>query len=623
MSDINLTVSDTTEPARSPHTLLLIENDPREADLVRFHLGNGSPELFTIVAVTSLAAAAQFLKEKPVDGVVVDLNLPDVRAIDVIHWARGVSNRAAVVLCSGTDDDQLQLLAYKEGIKEFVRKDRSQLPFLTHNILFAMERFRASRLREQLLKVVGQNPDAMVVTNTAGRVYFVNDAAVRLFQRSRKEMLESTIRFPIKEAELEEFEIVRKDGKRCAEIHLVSIEWDDRPALLATLRDVTDHRRISNRVREKQKLEAIGLLAGGIAHDFNNILTIILGNAQLAQVDVPKSHPIQALLRENVDAATRGASLVRQILAFSRPEDTVLTNCSLENIIHDSIRLLSSTLAGNINVVLHIEPNLPPTRANIAQMQQVIVNLCTNAAYAMREKGGTLELNLTIAPVEELMTFAATELVAARYARIDVKDTGIGMDRNTLERIFEPFFTTKPQGEGSGLGLAVVHGIVRSHGGMIAAFSEPGAGSVFRVYLPCVHGDAKSSMEMHVTHRGNGQHILCVDDEAAIATLLSRLLERLGYRVTTFTNPRAALEAYQEDPRAFDAVVTDLSMPGIDGPALVRELRALTSDLPIVMMTGFLQPEELGRARDLGVGALLLKPDSLQELGEVLHKLLR
>ncbi|HEX9783300.1 MAG TPA: PAS domain-containing protein [Opitutaceae bacterium] len=292
MSDINLTVSDTTEPARSPHTLLLIENDPREADLVRFHLGNGSPELFTIVDVTSLAAAAQFLKEKPVDAVVVDLNLPDVRAIDVIHWARGVSNRAAVVLCSGTDDDQLQLLAYKEGIKEFVRKDRSQLPFLTHNILFAMERFRASRLREQLLKVVGQNPDAMVVTNTAGRVYFVNDAAVRLFQRSRKEMLESTIRFPIKEAELEEFEIVRKDGKRCAEIHLVSIEWDDRPALLATLRDVTDHRRISNRVREKQKLEAIGLLAGGIAHDFNNIFTIILGNAQLAQVDVLKSHLI-------------------------------------------------------------------------------------------------------------------------------------------------------------------------------------------------------------------------------------------------------------------------------------------------------------------------------------------
>jgi nitrogen-specific signal transduction histidine kinase len=341
-------------------------------------------------------------------------------------------------------------------------------------------------------------------------------------------------------------------------------------------------------LRQAQKMEAIGTLAGGIAHDFNNLLTTMLGNLELARLEVEPGHAVLANLDAVDTAARRATDLVRQILTFSRKQPPRRAAIALAPVIADSVRLLRASLPAAIAIELHLEDEAPLVLADATQIHQVVMNLCTNAWQAMRNERGRIAIWLDGVEVPAPIR-GHERLTPARFARIRVQDTGEGMDAHTLERIFEPFFTTKSAGRGSGLGLSVAHGIVKEHGGTITARSQAGEGSVFEVLIPAtdapateVTGELASASPLF----GYGR-VLYVDDEMALAAAVSRMVESLGYRVTVCHSGDEAIARVRENPQAFDVVLTDLSMPGLSGIDVARELMRLRPGLPVILTSGY------------------------------------
>ena len=395
-----------------------------------------------------------------------------------------------------------------------------------------------------------------------------------------------------------------------------------RPLVLETNRDITDRKRGEESLRRSQKMEALGTLAGGIAHDFNNLLLAISGNTNLAAADLSADHPVQEQLAEIAKASARAADLVRRILAFTRQSEPRRIVVQLEPVIREALQLLRSTLPAMIEIRTDFAHNIPAVAVDPTQVHQIIMNLLTNAAYAIGDRGGSIAVALDALSVAGELAATSTDLHEGRYARLTVRDSGCGMDRATLERIFDPFFTTKPPGQGTGLGLSAVHGIVRSYGGAITVQSEPRAGATFRVYLPAVEetvADARTVRRKSSPERS--ERVLYVDDEEALVLLVTRALRRRGYRVTGFSDPSRALEWFRSEPRAVDVAVADLSMPGMSGFDLARALRQLRPDLPIVMTSGYLRPEDQDVAARIGIRDLILKPNTVEALGEVLDRL--
>jgi PAS domain S-box-containing protein len=380
---------------------------------------------------------------------------------------------------------------------------------------------------------------------------------------------------------------------------------------IASVRDITERRELAGQLQQSQKMQAIGTLAGGIAHDFNNILSVILGYTGL----VLDEQGLDGEARENLEtvlqAGRRARDLVDQILTFSRRSERVKLPVALRPTVEEVLKLMRSTLPATVDIRTEFAIDGNRVLADSSQIHQVMMNLCTNAGQAMAGAGGTLTVGLRSMPLDDL---SAQRLGVApgRYLSMSVRDTGKGMDRATLERVFEPFFTTKERGEGTGLGLSVVHGIVADHGGAIAVDSSPGVGSVFEVYLPELvdpHGASTVATDRAdaVAARGSGR-ILFVDDETAVVRMAEKVLRRLGYDVVGTDDSRRALATFREDPGGFDLVVTDNTMPGLAGEGLIRELRAIRADVPIVMCTGYASGPSAERIRDLRVDGFIEKP---------------
>jgi PAS domain S-box-containing protein len=374
---------------------------------------------------------------------------------------------------------------------------------------------------------------------------------------------------------------------------------------------------------QAQKMEAIGTLAGGIAHDFNNILAAIIGNLELARGDVALGRPVQQRLDNILAASQRARDLVRQILAFSRQQDSARSVVRLEPLVHEVASLLRASLPATVTMEVRIDPASPPVRVDTSQMHQVLMNLCTNAWQALPGQRGRLMIalapvDLDAAQVRDLPGFAP-----GRHLRLSVSDTGTGMDAATQARIFEPFFTTKPTGQGTGLGLAVVHGIVQAHGGAIVVASQVGTGTTFHVYLPAATAPPSARAGAAVPPRGHGEHILFVDDEPALVALGSDLLGDLGYRVTGCTSAQAALAALRGEPDDVDLVISDLTMPEMSGIDLARAMLGLRPDLPIILATGYSGALTLEQAQACGVRTLLIKPTVLEILAAAVHDGLR
>ena len=385
-----------------------------------------------------------------------------------------------------------------------------------------------------------------------------------------------------------------------------------------------ERRQLAEQFQQMQKLEALGTLAGGIAHDFNNILGAIIGYAELAKIQVGEDAAANEFLDAVLDGSRRAVELVRQILAFSRQESQKRMLVQLRHVVTAPLKLLRATIPPDIEFDLAMEHSLPPVLADPMQVHQMLMNLGNNAWYAMKDGPGRLTVRLENFFADAKLASAHPGLRAGPYVRLSVTDTGCGMDAATMERIFDPFFTTKPPGEGSGLGLAVVHGLMQAHDGAVTVDSQLGQGTTFHLYFP-VHDleVASPSQTADTVPKGHGERILLVDDEKPLTLLGQSALKDLGYAVTAASNAMEALELLRDNPDAFDLVITDLTMPGLTGFDFARQLLKAKPGLPIILMTGYSASLTAERVRALGLRELLLKPFSLASLGLAVHRALQ
>ncbi len=389
----------------------------------------------------------------------------------------------------------------------------------------------------------------------------------------------------------------------------------------AVSRDVTGEAKLQQQIRQRQKLEAIGTLAGGIAHDFNNILAAIIGFAQVTLDDTPKGSQQRERMQHILKAGLRGRDLVKQILTFSQQAEQERKPIQLAPVISESLKLLRGSLPAGIDLRQGIRSKAWVS-GDPSQLRQMVMNLSTNAAHAMREKGGVLTVNLADAGFASRTRASHPEMKPGRYAKLTVSDTGCGIEKGIIERIFDPFFTTKQAGVGVGLGLSIVHGIVKSHDGLIVVTSEPGMGSTFTVFLPAVKGRRVTNAKVDTSKTRGQEQVLFVDDEYVLVEMGKEVLERLGYKVTAETDGMRALELFRQYPDRFDVVITDQVMPQITGLELAREMIAIKPDIPVILCTGFSESVNADSASAAGVDAFLMKPLTRQEMAETIHRVL-
>jgi PAS domain S-box-containing protein len=500
----------------------------------------------------------------------------------------------------------------------------------------------ALRISEEKYRLVAENANEGIFIIQDEQYKFVNQYGIRLFESTREKILSSSvgefnhpddlemildrIRSRLAGRRLDDFvqhRIVDTRGNvKWVETRGALTMWEGRSATIAFALDITERKNLESQLRHAQKMEAVGTLAGGIAHDFNNILGIILGNIDLALEDVPEWNPARYNLEEVRKASLRAKDLVRQILSFSRKAEVEQKPLKMAPIVGECLTLLRSSIPTRIEIRKHLDARADTIRGDSTQIHQVLINLCANAAHAMGEKGGVLEVFLENESMEEARVVSSGELKTGSYLRLTVRDTGHGMEPRVLERIFDPYFTTKQPGEGTGMGLAVVHGIVKSHGGAILVESDPGRGSAFHLFFPVVEMQAAPEPPKPLPLAGGSERILVVDDEKSLAVLLKSILERLGYQAVAETSPVEALKDFQQEPGLFDLVITDMTMPQMTGSELVARLMEIRPDIPVILCTGYSEGIDEARAAGLGIRAFLLKPLMLRKLAETVRRVL-
>ncbi|MEW6347544.1 MAG: PAS domain S-box protein [Thermodesulfobacteriota bacterium] len=424
-----------------------------------------------------------------------------------------------------------------------------------------------------------------------------------------------------------DYEVIRQDGARRTVELSVSLAAEPRTTptvFYGIARDVTERKAMERHVFHLEKMQAIGTLAGGIAHDFNNILYAVMGFTELAMDEIPSGSSCHENLSHVMNAGKRAKDLVSQILAFSRQDDAKKKPVDVKAVVKESLKFLRSSIPTTIEMHSHIDGRVGNVLGDATQIHQVVMNLCTNARQAIGGNGGRLEVRLEEIEFETPVTREHTALSPGRYVKISVQDSGPGIPPQVMSRIFEPYFTTKPKGQGTGLGLSVVHGIVRSHGGAIEVASERGKGTVFRVYLPALDVSALVRDEHEARDpAGENQRVLFIDDERPIVEMGKRLLERLGYQVTTRSSGLEALELVRTKPHHFDLVITDITMPSLTGLELARGIRKVRPDIPIILCTGFSELVSDAVLRDIGIQGILMKPILRNEMARAIHEALK
>ncbi len=410
------------------------------------------------------------------------------------------------------------------------------------------------------------------------------------------------------------------DGKQ----GLMTFDWRLMPegdghgrinSVITISRDITLRKNLEERIQTAQRLESIGTLAGGIAHDFNNNLGAILGYTEMALAELSEDSRCAYYLKNVLKAGEKAGELVNQILTFSRREDQELRPLKLSSVIKEAVKLLRPALPSFIEIKTEIEATGETVLADLTRMHQMIMNVCTNAAHAMREKGGILSIGLRREHVRpEINDPKHRELREGDYLVLTVKDTGHGIEKTVLPKIFDPFFTANSPGEGSGMGLAVTHGIVKNHDGVIWAESTPGRGTIFYIYLPLLEkNEPPVNAEAPSPPCGNGR-ILCVDDDEALAEVAGLMLTRLGYEVVTAASSSEALDIFKSSPQEFDLVLTDMTMPEMTGLALAMEIMNMKPDFPVVLATGFSELVDKREALETGIKDVVMKPYTTSEL---------
>ncbi|WP_163339791.1 PocR ligand-binding domain-containing protein [Desulfopila sp. IMCC35008] len=422
-----------------------------------------------------------------------------------------------------------------------------------------------------------------------------------------------------------EFRIINKSGYELwVQISAALTIWEGRPATINLLRDISEQRRLEEQLRQSQKMESIGTLAGGIAHDFNNILGAILGYAEMVQEGCPAGSAMRNDIDRVVEASHRAKELVKQILAFSRQAESEERVVQPALIVKEAMKMLRASLPRTIDIQQEIAPEVGLVLADPIQIHQVITNLGTNAFHAMEETGGTLNISLKNREFTPVDLVSEPYVQPGHFVEISVGDSGPGIAPEIMDKIFDPFFTTKEVGQGTGMGLAIIHGIAKKSGGFVSCKSSPGEGTIFNVYLP-VHAVAAPSIAERTSFeliQTGVERILFIDDEEMLAEMGKTMLERLGYRVTVETNSIEALKTIQDQPDRFDLVITDQTMPGMTGSDLARRILQIRPDLPIILCTGFSNQVSEEKARIYGIKGFAMKPLAKKDLAVLVRKVL-
>ena len=393
--------------------------------------------------------------------------------------------------------------------------------------------------------------------------------------------------------------------------------------------DITDRmqakeekRRLEDQLQQAQKMEAIGTLAGGIAHDFNNILSVIIGYTELILMNGNVDSEVKENLAEIFNASKHARDMVKQILAFSRQSKNERKPIQARHIVKEALKMLRASLPTTIKIKQNLERSSDVIEADPTQFHQVLMNLCTNAAHAMHEKDGVLEISLSNINWDQHAADKPSELEPGPYLKLSVSDTGHGIDPKARDRIFEPYYTTKEKGEGTGLGLAVVQGIIKAHNGAVALESKIGQGSTFHVYLPIIQRDVNTDEVVSTPLPMGQERILFVDDEQPLVEIGKQMLERLGYDVAASTSSIEALELFKAQPNRFDLVITDIVMPNMTGEMLAEKLMDIRADIPVIFCTGYSEKFTRQNASDMGARSFLMKPLLMQDLANTVRQAL-
>jgi PAS domain S-box-containing protein len=498
---------------------------------------------------------------------------------------------------------------------------------------------RESESRFRTLFDLSPQPVAVVEMET-GRLIDVNDKYCELMQYDKTELIgRNTIDLGLlskadrdlyldrmrRTGEVWDMEIdyTVKDGSVINILvfsKLIRISGQD--LTVTVLFDITERKWLESQLQQAHKMEAVGTLAGGIAHDFNNILGIIIGNAELAIDDVPEWNPARHNLEEVRKACIRARDVVRQILTFSRQASPQLKPVKITPIITESLNLIRSSIPSTIEIRQNISNERDTVNANPTQINQILLNLCANAAHAMEEKGGIIEVDLENVILHEESAIPSPELDPGVYVKLTVRDTGHGISPESLDRIFDPYFTTKAVGKGTGMGLAVAHASVKNHGGVITVASKIDEGTTFQVFFPVYDIEVETDIETDEKLPKGNERILLVDDEEGMVETIRLLLERLGYAVTDRAGSVEALKEFRNNPKAYDLVVTDMTMPHMTGDQLAKEILGIRPDIPVILCTGFSERINNQVAKDMGIRELLIKPIMLGKLANTIRRVL-
>jgi PAS domain S-box-containing protein len=520
-------------------------------------------------------------------------------------------------------------------------------------------RHRTADLKETMLALkeseekyrllVEHQTDLLVKVDREGRFQFVSPSYCRMFSKTEEELLgkafmplvhpddrETTekemenLYHPPHTAYIEQRAMTKDGWTWLAWLDTAVLdEKGDVTEIIGLGRDITDRKQVEmekaklqSQLQQSQKMESIGTLAGGIAHDFNNILGIILGNAELAMDDVPEWNPARKNLDEVRKACMRAKDVVRQILSFSRKSEIEQKSINIASVVVESLKLSRASIPTSIEIRQNIANDVDDVLGDPTQIHQIMINLCTNAAHAMENDGGILEVTLENTEIDEDTASQYPELNPGPHVHLGVSDTGDGIKPEVVGRVFDPYFTTKDVGKGTGMGLAVVHGIVKSHHGSILVESEPGKGTTFKILFPAVKekvGDEPKEAQELPT--GN-ERILFVDDEESMVNLNQQRLERLGYKVIGETDPSEALEFFRTNPDQIDLIISDMTMPHMTGDKLAQEILNIRSDMPIILCTGYSKRMSEDRAQEIGIRKYIEKPIEMANLARSIREVL-
>lgn len=641
--------------ASKPVRVLLIEDNPDDAFLLQTNLKALKEKEFLLRHGTDLASGLKLLREEKPDIILLDLELPDSSGLDTVRRVQLEASTIPIVVLSAMQEELLAIRSVQLGAQDYVVKGSMNSEMLSRVIRYAMERKRVS----EELRQADERNEQVLTAITSILIWVDSDGIVRHWNRYAESVFgipaAQVLNNPFSDSPIpwdtkKVMETISECLKGCEPIRLDDIPFqytDGQEGFLGITinpicpesggpagfllfgADVTQKRRqdaerqkLEEHVRQMQKMESLGTLAGGIAHDFKNILGPILGYTEMMLRSKNRDSKEQERLEKVLKSAHRAKGLIDQILAFSRKGVEKKTVISLNDVVEETMNFLKEVVPSNIELETKYQTNHATILADPTHIHQVIMNLCSNASYAMRERGGKLSVMVDSVALDGDIIKKHTHLVQGEYIKLTVRDTGIGISPEIIARIFDPFFTTKPASEGSGMGLAAVHGIVIKHGGAVEVQSVVGEGSAFDLYFPKAKSEAGVRvLETKEVMKGTGR-ILVVDDDQELIDMMADMLESIGYQVAKTANSIDALNMFSENPNGFDLAILDQIMPQMLGTKLATEIIHIRPQFPIILCTGHGDLSMYYEAEKAGIREFLEKPIGMTELSQAVHRAL-